>query len=277
MNDFAGLLQPSEVQSLENKLVAFNDSTSNQIAVVIVNDLQGYDRSEFAYRVAKGLGCGAVRFQQRPAGAGEDKDSLFSGQIFIATGYGLEGAIPDLACADIIDREMLPRFREGDYYGGLDAGTDVLMALASGEYSYESYGQGSGDESFGFVPGIVFLIIIIVLIVVASSGNSNNKHIKKTGAANLPFWLLMSMMGGGRSHGGSWGGFSGGEEVAAAARRLRRLWRRRLRRRRGRRILVEFLTVNFVPQSYAELCLSCTVFISEQIILLCNNSVLLCV
>ncbi|MCU0366909.1 MAG: TPM domain-containing protein [Bacteroidales bacterium] len=209
VNDFAGLLQPSEVQSLENKLVAFSDSTSNQIAVVIVNDLQGNDRSSFAYRVGKEWGVGQSDFNNGLVVLVKTKTASSDGQVFIATGYGLEGAIPDLACADIIDREMLPRFRDGDYFGGLDAATDVLMSLASGEYSYESYGQGSGNKSFGFVPGIVFLIIIIVLIAVASSGNSNNKHIRKTGADNLPFWLLMSMLGGGRSHGGSWGGFSG--------------------------------------------------------------------
>jgi uncharacterized protein len=209
VNDFAGLLQPSEVQSLESKLVAFNDSTSNQIAVVILNDLQGYDRSSFAYRVGKEWGVGQSDFNNGLVVLLKTKSASSDGQVFIATGYGLEGAIPDLACADIIDREMLPRFRDDDYFGGLNAATDVLMALASGEYSYESYGRGSDDESFGFVPGIVFLIIIIVLIAVASSGNSNNKHIRRTGADNIPFWLLMGMLGGGRSHGGSWGGFSG--------------------------------------------------------------------
>lgn len=209
VNDFAGLLQPSEVQSLENKLVAFNDSTSNQIAVVIVNDLQGYDRSSFAYRVGKEWGVGQSDFNNGLVVLIKTKSSSSDGQVFIATGYGLEGAIPDLACADIIDREMLPRFRDGDYYGGLNAATDVLMALASGEYSYESYGRGSGEVSSGFIPGIVFLIIIIVLIAVISSGKSNNRHIRRTGADAIPFWLLMSMLGGGRSHGGSWGGFSG--------------------------------------------------------------------
>ena len=207
VNDFAGVLSSSELQALENKLVAFNDSTSNQIAVVIVDDLQGYDKSEFAYKVAKDWGVGQSDFNNGVLVLVKTKTEQSLGQIFIATGYGLEGAIPDLACADIIDREIIPHLRENDYYGGLDAGTDVLMSLASGEYNYDTYAGGGSSGSF---PAIIFIIIIIAVIIMASAGNSNNKHIKKSGTSNLPLWLLLSMMGGGKSHGGSWGGFSGG-------------------------------------------------------------------
>jgi len=207
VNDYAGVLQASEIQSLENKLVAFNDSTSNQIAVVIVNDLQGYDRSEFAYKVAKDWGIGQSDFNNGILVLVKTKTDESAGQIFIATGYGLEGAIPDLTCAEIIDREMLPRFQVGDYYGGLDAGTNVLMSLASGEYSYDNYGRSA---SSGKIPAIIIIIFIIVFILIASAGNSNNKHIKNSGTSNLPLWLLLSMMGGGKSNGGSFGGFSGG-------------------------------------------------------------------
>jgi len=209
VNDYAGVLQPSEAQALERKLVAFNDSTSNQIVVLIVDDLQGYDKSQFAYIIGKEWGVGQSDFNNGAVVLVKTKSASSDGQIFIATGYGLEGPIPDLATADIIDREILPRFREGNYYGGLDAGTDVMMALASGEYSYADYGKRGGSGSPGSIPGIVFIIFIILMILI-SSGNSNNKHIRKTGASNLPLWLLLSMMGGGKSHGGSWGGFTGG-------------------------------------------------------------------
>ena len=210
VNDFAGLLQPSEAQSLESKLVAFNDSTSNQIAVVIVDDLQGYDRSEFAYKVAKDWGVGQADFNNGLLLLVKTKTTSSDGQVFIATGYGLEGAVPDLACADIIDNEILPRFSEGDYFGGLNAGTDILMALASGEYTYKGYGAGSGIKLVKAGPAIAFLILLIIIIAIAASGNSNNRHINKGGASGLPFWLLLSMLGSGKSHGGSWGGFSGG-------------------------------------------------------------------
>ncbi len=207
VNDLAGVLSSGEVQALENKLVAFNDSTSNQIAVVIVSDLQGYDRSEFAYKVARDWGVGQGDFNNGLLVLVRPKTATSNGQVFIATGYGLEGAIPDIACADIIDREIIPRFREDDYYGGIDAGTNVLMALAAGEYSYDSY---AGGASSGAIPGVIIFMIILFFIFIISAGSSNNKHMRRTGSSNLPLWLLLSMMGGGKSHSGSWGGFSGG-------------------------------------------------------------------
>lgn len=207
VNDFAGVLSAGEVQALENKLVAFNDSTSNQIAVVIVSDLQGYDRSEFAYKVARDWGVGQGDFNNGLLVLVKPKSASSNGQVFIATGYGLEGAIPDIACADIIDREIIPRFRENDYYGGIDAGTNVLMSLAAGEYNYDSY---AGGASSGAIPGVIIFMIILFFIFIISAGSSNNKHMRRSGSSNLPLWLLLSMMGGGKSHSGSWGGFSGG-------------------------------------------------------------------
>ncbi len=207
VNDYAGILSSEEARALEDKLVAFNDSTSNQIAVVIINDLQGYDRSDFAYRVARDWGIGQGDFNNGLLVLVKPKTASSNGQVFIATGYGLEGAIPDLACADIIDNEIIPRFRGNDYYGGIDAGTNVLMALASGEYSY---GDRGGRPTAGAIPGVVIFLIILFFIIIVSAGSSNNKHLRKGGSSNIPLWLLMSMMGGGKSHGGSWGGFSGG-------------------------------------------------------------------
>jgi uncharacterized protein len=210
VNDFAGILSQTEVTALENKLVAFDDTTSNQISIVIVDDLLGYDRSDFAFRLAEAWGIGRTDLDNGVLVLVRTKTPGARGQVFIATGYGLEGAIPDLVCADIIDREMLPRFRNDDYYGGLDAGTDVLMSLAAGEYNYDQYRSGQGDDAAATAGGIIFFIIFIVVVVAIASGRSNNRHIRGTGAGNLPLWLLLSMMGGGRSHGGSWGNFSGG-------------------------------------------------------------------
>ncbi|MRR24232.1 TPM domain-containing protein, partial [bacterium] len=90
VNDYAGILSPEEAQALENKLVAFDDSTSNQIAVVIVDDLQGYDRSDFAYRVARDWGIGQGDFNNGLLVLVKPKTASSSGQVFIATGYGLE-------------------------------------------------------------------------------------------------------------------------------------------------------------------------------------------
>jgi uncharacterized protein len=209
VNDLAGLLSPDEINSMEQKLVAFNDSTSTQIAIVIVPTLLGYDKSDYAQRLGEKWGIGqknnnnGVLILVKPKQQGSD------GQVFIAQGYGLEGVLPDLTCAGIVDNDILPAFRQGDYYGGLNNAINSIMAITSGEYTAEEYGRGkksSGQRMpFGLV---VFIIIIVILLVSRGSGGSNGKNISSKG---LPLWLLLSMMNSGRgSHSGSWGGFSGG-------------------------------------------------------------------
>jgi uncharacterized protein len=210
VNDFAGVLKQDEVNSLEQKLVEFNDSTSTQIAIVTVPSLMGYDKSDYAQRLAEKWGIGQKGLNNGVLILVKPKTADSNGQVSIATGYGLEGVIPDITCGEIVDRDIVPAFREGNYYAGLLKGSNTLMALARGEYSAAEYGQrarkGSGQKvPFGLV---IFIIFIIILLVSRGSGGSNGRNISSKG---LPFWLLMSMMNSGRgSHGGSWGGFSGG-------------------------------------------------------------------
>jgi uncharacterized protein len=210
VNDLAGMLSPEEINSLEQRLVAFNDSTSTQIAIVIVPTLLGYDKADYAQRLGEKWGIGkkdlnnGVLILVKPKKPGSD------GQVFITQGYGLEGAIPDITCAQIVDQEILPAFRKGDYYGGLINATNTLMALARGEFSAAEYGQHAKKNAGQKVPSglILFVIFIIIMIISRRSGGSNRKNISTGG---LPFWMLLGMMNSGRgSHGGSWGGFSGG-------------------------------------------------------------------
>jgi uncharacterized protein len=209
VNDFARLLSGEEVNALERKLVSFNDSTSTQIAIVIVKDLNGYDPADYAQRLGEKWGVGQKGRNNGVLIMVKTKTDT-KGEVQIASGYGLEGAIPDLACIDIVNKEILPAFRNGDYYGGLDRATSVLMSLARGEYSAAQYGQkgkksGKNEIPFGLV---IFIIFIIISVIGRKSGGSNNKGI---GSGNLPLWLLLGGLSSGRgSHGGSWGGFSGG-------------------------------------------------------------------
>jgi uncharacterized protein len=209
VNDFAGLLKPDEVNMLEQKLVAFNDSTSTQIAMVIVSTLDGTDRADYAQKLAEKWGIGQKGLNNGVLVLVKTKTAESNGEVQIAPGYGLEGAIPDLTCGEIVDREILPAFRNGDYYGGLNSATNVLMSLARGEFSASQYGH-KAKKSSGRSSPIGFIIIVIIIIAVISrgkSGGSNNKHISTGG---LPFWMLMGMMNSGRGSSGSWGGFSGG-------------------------------------------------------------------
>ncbi len=207
VNDFAGMLKGEEINSLESKLVAFNDSTSTQIAIVTVSDLMGYEVADFAQRLAEKWGIGQKGLDNGILILVKPKTEGSMGQVSIAQGYGLEGAIPDLICARIIDNEILPAFREGDFYGGLDKASTVLMQLASGEFTADEYGN-SGSDAGAIAPFIIFLIFLIIFMLIRSSGGRNQKHLGNKG---LPLWLLLSMMNSGsNSHKGSWGGFSGG-------------------------------------------------------------------
>jgi uncharacterized protein len=209
VNDFAGMLNSEEISLLERKLVTFNDSTSTQIAIVIVKDLNGYAPSDYAQRLGEKWGVGQKGRNNGILILVKTKTDT-KGEVQIATGYGAEGPIPDLACSDIVNNEILPAFRDGDYYGGLSNATNTLMSLVRGEFSAAEYGQKS-KKSIGKdapVGIIIFIIIIIIAMISRKSGGSNNKNISTGG---LPLWLLLSMMNSGRSsHGGSWGGFSGG-------------------------------------------------------------------
>lgn len=208
VNDFAGMLSPGDANALEDKLVAFDDSTSTQISIVTVNDLNGYDRSEYAFRLAEKWGIGQKGLDNGVLILVKSKTSESSrGEVFIAPGYGLEGVIPDIVCAQIIDYEILPAFRNGDYFGGLSRATDILMSLASGEFPASDYLKKKNDEAPGLIAFLVFLIFFIALMFFRSSGGSNQKHISRKG---LPLWMLLTMMNSGSSrHSGSWGGFSG--------------------------------------------------------------------
>jgi uncharacterized protein len=208
VNDLAGLLTSREVSALEEKLVAFDDSTSTQIAIVIVSDLHGYDKADYAQRLAEKWGVGQEGLDNGLLILIKSKTAESSGQVHIAQGYGLEGAITDLVCSQIVDNEILPEFRAGNYYKGLDRATSTLMSLASGEFPSDQYGKSKGGDLSGLAPFIFIIIFVIIMLFFRSSGGSNHKNI---GSKGLPLWMLLTMMNSGSSkHSGSWGGFSGG-------------------------------------------------------------------
>lgn len=208
VNDFAGMLNSQEINALESKLVAFDDSTSTQIAVVTVSDLDGFEVADYAQRLAEKWGIGQKGLDNGMLILIKPKTDDSRGEVSIAQGYGLEGAIPDITCGEIIDYEILPAFREGDYFGGLDRATTILMQLASGEFSAGEYGKQRKGDSSGFAPFLIILIVFIIIMFIRSNGGGNQRHISDKG---LPLWLLLSMMNSGSgSHRGSWGGFSGG-------------------------------------------------------------------
>jgi len=209
VNDFAGMLKAEEVTMLEHKLVAFGDSTSTQIAIVIVPSLGGYDKADYAQRLAEKWGVGQKGLNNGVLILVKPKTPDSGGEVQITTGYGVEGVIPDILGGEIIDREILPSFRNEEYYEGLDKATNTMMSLVRKEFSASEYSQKAKKSTGKNIPFglILFIVFIIIAMVSRGSGGSNNRHISTGG---LPFWMLLGMMNSGRGSSGSWGGFSGG-------------------------------------------------------------------
>ncbi len=211
VNDFAGVLTPEQREALEQKLVRFDDSTSSQIAVVIVPSIEGREMVETGTEIIRNWGVGGkknnngvvvlVAFQDR--------------KISISTGYGLEKALPDLVCQQIIDLEMKPHFKGQDYYGGLDRGTAAIMLAARGAYTApEGYDTRKKKEGTG--TGFIIAIIIILIILSSIKKGGGGSFMSRRGyrGFNGPFLFPTNWGGGGSgggwSGGGGFGGFGGG-------------------------------------------------------------------
>jgi len=208
VNDYAHVLTSGEVNQLEGELENFDRQTSTQIVIVTVPSLNGYDASDFAFRLGEKWGVGQGDKDNGVVVLFKPKTADSRGQVFVAVGYGLEGVIPDAtANRDIVDAEMIPRFKNGDIYGGLYAGTKVIMGLASKEFTAAEYHEKvSGGGGGAGVAGIIFFLAIIFFV----SSVFRRRRGYYTGGSSLPFWLLMGGMMGSSSHRGSWGNFSGG-------------------------------------------------------------------
>jgi len=137
-NDFTkgkNFLTEEQKDFLERKLVAYDDSTSSQVAIVIVEDLQNYDANEYATALGRKWGIGGKEFNNgililiSTGGGDGNRDA------YIAVGYGLEGAIPDITAKAILENTLIPNFKNGDYFRGLNESVDDIIKAAAGEYS----------------------------------------------------------------------------------------------------------------------------------------------
>ena len=211
VSDYTNTLSAGEISSLEQKLVAFNDSTSTQIAVVLIQSLEGYDVADYTVRLAEKWGIGAKKKNNGIILLVSIGDRKMS----IQTGYGVEGALPDAIARRIIENAIKPAFKQGAYYQGLDAGTNDIIAYTKGEYKNDGPKVKKSKEGALFL--IVVLIMVFIFVIGVKSGGSNGQVIGGRGAASPFWWLLMSGNGGGGGGGfgggsdsGGFGGFGGG-------------------------------------------------------------------
>ncbi len=219
VNDYVNALKPSELTQLENKLVQFSNQSSTQIAVVFLEDICGYDRAQYTYTLAEKWGIGqegknnGILIMVVPFGDAGQRTT------FIAVGYGLEGAVPDAIAKRIIENEMIPNFKMNDFYAGIDAASNVLISLTSGEFTADDY---AGEDTAGAIFGAI-LVLLVLALVLFSRLASVNKYASRN---HMGFWAAMALMnaaassrkgsynhfssGGGGFGGGGFGGFGGG-------------------------------------------------------------------
>jgi uncharacterized protein len=210
VNDFAHVMTAYQIDALEQKLVAFIDSTTSDIVVVTVPDIGNSSIEDYALKILRTWGVGDKKNNNGIVILADIKDR----EVNIAVGYGLEGAIPDVTAKAIIDNEITPNFKEGgtdNYYRGFDQGVDALIKAAAGEYQAPAgYAQGrhrrsSGGNGIGIF--FIFLIILVVIFIRRGGGGGGGGFFG--GGGWLPF-LFGTMIGRGLGGGGGWSGGGGG-------------------------------------------------------------------
>ncbi len=215
VNDYVGILSSSEAEALEHKLVAYDDSTSTQIAIVIEQSLDGDDIFDYSYRLAESWGIGRK---------GKNNGILLyiamdDRKLYIQTGYGTEGFLPDAMARRIIDQVIVPGFRRQAYYQSLDRATDVIIQLGSGEYSNDEVNNGFDDISVMTILILVIIFIVIILIISKGGGGGGGGGYRRSGRYDSNGgWIIFGPGGnwggsgwsGGGGGGGGFGGFGGG-------------------------------------------------------------------
>ena len=204
VTDFTGTLSDSEQQQLEHKLVAFDDSTSTQITVVILKSVGSYDINDYAQRLGRAWGVG----QKGKNNGVVLLVAIGDRKVAIQTGYGVEAALPDIITHEIIQNDIRPNFKAGNYYAGLDAGTNDIIKYVKGEYKSPKKPQQQ-VKNVGGSAAILIIIVVVILIIIFRNRGGGGHIIDSRGGAS-PFWWFLGGAMLGRGSGG-WGGFSGGD------------------------------------------------------------------
>ena len=182
VNDYSGTLTASQIEALERKLVAYDDSTSTQILVMLIDDLQGYRIEQYATEIGHNWGVGQPGKHNGAVILVKPKKGSESGKVTISTDYGIEEYVTDATAKRIIDKEMIPAFKEDDYYTGIDNAVNTIMDLCSGKFTQDEYAGGDG------IPVWLIIIFIIALFLIFRSSNGNQNY---SGGGNRTIWIPM--------------------------------------------------------------------------------------
>ncbi len=206
VNDFAHVMTSDQVQDLEAKLVAYDDSTSIQIAVITVPTTGDYAIEDYALKILRDWKVGNKKTNNGMVILAAIQDH----KVYIATGYGMEGSVPDITAKQIVEDEIVPNFKQQNYYHGFDLAADAIIKASRGEYTAPSgYNQQKGrGGGGGNILGILIFIVIIVILISRGGGRGGGGGMF-SGSGVLPF-LIGNMLGGMGRGGGGWSGGGGG-------------------------------------------------------------------
>lgn len=202
VNDFADVLSAEEENQLEQKLVAYDDSTSNQIVVLTIPTIDGFPVEEYALKVLREWGIGNKKTNNGVLILAVMNDR----KLRIEVGYGLEGALPDITCKQIIRNNLTPNFKSGNYYQGFLEASNSIIQAAAGEYTAPD-DYNNRDKKSPSVGKIILFIIIFLLIAFVKRGRGGGMY------SGGGYWGGPTIFGGGGGFGsdsGGFGGFGGG-------------------------------------------------------------------
>ncbi len=222
VNDLAHILSSDQVAQLENKLEEFARTTSNQVTIVTMKNLGGYDVQEYSVEVFNRWGLGQ-----------SDKNngvlllvSMDDHKAWITVGKGLEGVLTDAKSGLIFRNELRPAFKGGDYYKGLNDATDAIIAVTKGEYKAD---KAEKDDNLPMTAIIIVIVFIIIIIRIFRGGGKGGGNYYSRGGWGSFFtgMFLGNMLGGGwggdndggfgGGDGGGFGGFGGGSSGGGGA------------------------------------------------------------
>jgi uncharacterized protein len=208
VNDYTGMLTDLQKDELERKLDAYDKSTSNQIAVVLVPDMKGHSPVDFATAIGRKWKLGL---------SGRNNGivlliSLNPRKIFIAVGEGLQGEVTDITAGYIIDNELKPHLKINDAYGGINNATDKLIDAIAGKFKAPKGYRDRNSGGSGNVFLLIFLLVLLFVIFFGSHGGPRGGMMSRRGYRrwhdNSGGGFFPVILPGGFNDGG--GGFSGG-------------------------------------------------------------------
>jgi uncharacterized protein len=210
--DQANLLNPQQEAALTAKLAGLETRTKRQLVVATLNSLEGYEISDYGYRLGRAWALG----QDGKGETEKDNGAILiiapnERKMRIEVGYGLEPVLTDGLSSTIIRNDITPRFKDGDFVGGINAGVDRIVtqlelpadeAAKIANAAQESRGRDEGIP-FGAIIFVLFLIFFVFLPMFRSMNGGGRKH-RRGGMGPVIIW------GSGSGFGGGGGGFGGG-------------------------------------------------------------------